>query len=126
VGFRLQAAVVSWSVLELVTVAAAVRSDRFRVRSRRKQPTRVPGNYSGSRPAEANALSKIGKDPLRLIQDWWASGIPFEQVGDWLGAGLTPEEAVAQRASGISVEQAAHLRALRHNGFWPTINSRRR
>ena len=68
-------------------------------------------------PAEASELSKTGKNPLRLIQDWWACGIPFDEVGDWLGAGLTPEEAVAQRASGITVEQAAALRALRHTGF---------
>jgi hypothetical protein len=70
----------------------------------------------GLSAAEAGELTRAGKQPLRLIEDWWSSGIPIEEVGDWLGAGLTPEEAVTQRASGITVEQAAALRALRHNG----------
>jgi hypothetical protein len=70
----------------------------------------------GVTPAEADELRQANLDPHQVLQDWWRTGIPFDEVADWLGAGLTPTEAVEQRAAGVTVEQAAALRALRRGG----------
>ena len=61
-----------------------------------------------------------------MIREWWASGVPFDEVAAWIGAGLTADEAAAQRARGITVEHAAALRALRQHDESPPMTANRR
>jgi hypothetical protein len=70
----------------------------------------------GLTPNEAGRLAQQGRKPGEVMRDWWAAGIPIDEVADWLGAGLTASEAAEQRARGITAEHAAALRALRAEG----------
>lgn len=67
----------------------------------------------GLRPAETGRLVRKGATVHQTVRDWWAAGIPIDEVSDWIGAGLKPQEAADQRARGVTAEQAAALRALR-------------
>ncbi|HEX5996238.1 MAG TPA: hypothetical protein VFY84_13940 [Jiangellales bacterium] len=67
----------------------------------------------GLTPAEGAALTLAGRNPAKVMREWWRAGIPYDEVADWLGAGLTAAEAAEQRARGITVEHAATLRGLR-------------
>lgn len=69
----------------------------------------------GLKPAEAARLARQGKDPAQVLQDWWRSQIPYDEVANWLAAGMSPQEAAEQRARGVTAEQVAVLRALREN-----------
>jgi len=77
-----------------------------------------PGNAKmwlmlGLRAAEAAELEKRGVTVGGIVQQWWAAGIPLDQVAAWLGAGFTAVEAAEQIAAGVDAERAAVLRALR-------------